>query len=384
MSRSIEQFKVLCCLGLPAGQALTAVASAVREVIPASWTRIGLFDEHGAVTAAYAENGDFPALAVARYDHFARLEPLSIAALMLPAWRAAGVGWTLHRQNAKYLNSGYYDEIEKPCDACWLLDAFVHDGTRSIVGLTLARPRSAAPFRSDDVALLDSLRPWIAHAFRDRVAQVPVDHENGAPEPVAGDSLQTATVVVDASGKILFRTRGAAQLLMMLSGSLERIGTGSGQSLSADAPGAVQRVVRDLMGAIRGNGLAPPRTHVRTVWGTVALEASWLAPTWTSAADLFENHDQMKIAVNMELREHGFVYAARVLRARGASPVQVRIGVLLASGKTKPQISQELGIKPSSVMDATRKLYSRMEVRNSAELGMRLWASGPSRHDRMT
>src|SRR5688572_5362566 len=147
-----------------------ALAAAVRDVIPAAWTRIGLYNEHGAVTCGYAEHGDFPALAVARYPHFMDNEPSSIAALMLPAWKAAGVGWTLHRQNADYLHTGYYDEIEKPLDACWLLDAMVHDGTRSTVGLTLSRPRVAKPFRSEDVTLLDSLRPWIAHAFRGRIA----------------------------------------------------------------------------------------------------------------------------------------------------------------------------------------------------------------------
>jgi DNA-binding NarL/FixJ family response regulator len=42
---------------------------------------------------------------------------------------------------------------------------------------------------------------------------------------------------------------------------------------------------------------------------------------------------------------------------------------------TKPAIARELKIKPSSVMDATRRIYERLEVRNAAELGMRLWAS---------
>ncbi len=145
MSLAVEHFKTLCCLGLPSEQALIAVAAMVREVIPSSWTRIAIFNARGNITAGFAEHGDFPALAVARYPHFMENDPASIAALMYPAWQAAGIGWTLHKQNADYLHSGYYDEIERPLDACWLLDAFVHDGTRSIVGLTLCRPRAASP-----------------------------------------------------------------------------------------------------------------------------------------------------------------------------------------------------------------------------------------------
>src|SRR5688500_20186900 len=127
-----------------------ALAAAVRDVIPAAWTRIGLYNEHGAVTCGYAEHGDFPALAVARYPHFMDNEPSSIAALMLPAWKAAGVGWTLHRQNSDYFHTVYDDEIEKPLDALCLLNAMVHDGTRSTVGPTLSLPRLAKHSRRQD------------------------------------------------------------------------------------------------------------------------------------------------------------------------------------------------------------------------------------------
>jgi DNA-binding NarL/FixJ family response regulator len=44
---------------------------------------------------------------------------------------------------------------------------------------------------------------------------------------------------------------------------------------------------------------------------------------------------------------------------------------------TKPAIAQELGIKSSSVIDATRKIYERLEVRNAAELGMKFLTAGP-------
>jgi DNA-binding CsgD family transcriptional regulator len=374
VSLAVEHFKTLCCLGLPPQNALMAIAAAVRDVIPAAWTRIALFNEQGNVTAGYAEHGDFPAVAVARYPHFMDNEPSSIAALMLPAWRAAGIGWTLHRQNADYLHSGYYDEIERPLDACWLLDAFVHDGTRSIVGLTLSRPRSANPFRSDDVVVLDSLRPWIAHAFRERVAAASQE-QNGSLEQIAVSPLHKGTVIVDASGHVLFRTAGSAQLFMMLTGAMEQIERHHGVR-DVEMPTAVQRVVRDLVTTATGGAAAPPRARVQTVWGMICLEAVWLAPPGATAADIVENRDTTQIAVNLELREHAILHAARVLRESGASPAQVRIGVLLATGKSKPEIAQELGVKPSSVVDATRKLYARLDVRNAAELGMRFWIEG--------
>jgi DNA-binding NarL/FixJ family response regulator len=51
------------------------------------------------------------------------------------------------------------------------------------------------------------------------------------------------------------------------------------------------------------------------------------------------------------------------------------MGVLLATGRSKPEIARELGVRASSVTDAARKLYARLDVRNAAELGMRFWAA---------
>ena len=49
--------------------------------------------------------------------------------------------------------------------------------------------------------------------------------------------------------------------------------------------------------------------------------------------------------------------------------------MLLATGRSKPEIAHELGVRPSSVTDAARKLYARLDIRNAAELGMRFWAA---------
>ena len=349
-----------------------AVAVGLRDVIPAGWTRICLHDERGAVTSGYAEHGAFPAIYLERFQHFAKTQPASIAGLLLPAWRAAGIGWTLQKQNADYLQSAYYHEIERVVDACWLLDAIVHDGTRSIVSLMLTRPRAAKPFRSEDVVLLDRVRPWIAHAFRDRRARAPRDQEHS----MAGEALHKATVIASAAGTILFRSAESEQLFMMLNGVSEKLGKHSG-AYHSETPITVRKVIRDLVTAATGHGTSPPSANVATHWGLISVEAVWLTPTGASARDMVANHDAMQVAVTIELRQHALPYIARVLRNSGVTPRQVRVGVLLATGMTKPAIAQELGIKPSSVMDATRKIYERLEVRNAAQLGMKfLTASG--------
>jgi hypothetical protein len=50
-------------------------------------------------------------------------DPSAPASLWVPAFRAVGIGWTLHRQGGGYLESGCYREIEAPLDSCWILGA---------------------------------------------------------------------------------------------------------------------------------------------------------------------------------------------------------------------------------------------------------------------
>ena len=89
---------------------------------------------------------------------------------------------------------------------------------------------------------------------------------------------------------------------------------------------------------------APPRAAVKTLWGLIVVEANWLVPANVNPTDVAASPLDVPIAVHLELREHASAYAARILRQRGASPSQVRIGLRLALGKPKPQIAKELGI----------------------------------------
>ena len=50
--------------------------------------------------------------------------------------------------------------------------------------------------------------------------------------------------------------------------------------------------------------------------------------------------------------------ASRLLRESGATPAQVKVGIQLALGKTKPKIADELGVQRSSVESLTKKVLS--------------------------
>ncbi len=164
---AVEHLKTLCCLGLKPESAMIAVTPLLHEIIPHGWSRLGLLEPDGAVTSGYAENLETGALL---REHFWRFmdDPSALASMWLPACRAVGIGWTLHLQGGGYLDSAFYRELVAPLDSCWILDAKIGDGGRTIGFVHLTRPRSARPFTADDVQRLDPLRPWLAHGFRPR------------------------------------------------------------------------------------------------------------------------------------------------------------------------------------------------------------------------
>jgi DNA-binding CsgD family transcriptional regulator len=111
-------------------------------------------------------------------------------------------------------------------------------------------------------------------------------------------------------------------------------------------------------------------------YGVVTLEAKWLVPKGAIPEDIAKDPKSCLISVTIELREHPVAHAARVVRESGATPTQVKVGIQLALGKTKPVIADELGIKLSSVADQAKRLYQTLDVHNSTELSTKIWLGG--------
>jgi hypothetical protein len=139
----------------------------------------------------------------------------SIESFVLDSWaalRAVAIGWGLPLQGRGYLESRYYREMEAPLDSCWVLDAMIGDGGRSIAGMHLTRPRSARPFQVDDVQRLDRLRPWLAHALR-RSAAGHADSKGEEPFSNAGAPVRSGEMILTSDGTLAHETAGLEHLL---------------------------------------------------------------------------------------------------------------------------------------------------------------------------
>ncbi|MGB6176360.1 MAG: hypothetical protein WBF43_08490, partial [Methylocella sp.] len=222
----------------------------------------------------------------------------------------------------------------------------------------------------EDVQRLDRLRPWLAHAFR-RANSGNARHEDEALISAAGARVRGGLVILTADANIVYQTASLESLLRILMG--EPSSYTRYVPVGDRLPAPVLKLIRQITGAANGTSNTPPRMRISTAFGVLTLEAKWLVPAGTPPEDAARDPKSCLISVTIDLHEHPIAHAARVLRESGATPAQTKVGIQLAFGKPKPVIADELGVQLSSVVDLTRRLYQTLDVRNSAELGAKIW-----------
>ncbi|MDQ6866976.1 MAG: hypothetical protein M3178_00645 [Pseudomonadota bacterium] len=366
---AVEHLKTLCCLGLPPESAMVAVTPLLHEIIPHGWTRLVLMEPDATMGRGYSENPEAGAVLRERMWRFMD-DPTSPWSMWMPYIQAIGIGWTLHMQGRRWLDTGWYREVEALLDACWLLDAMIGDAGRPLAFIVLSRPRTARPFTVDDVQRLDRLRPWLAHAFR-RSNSGNARHGDEAPISTAGAPVRSGQMILTADAKLVYQTASLESLLGILLGEPSNYTRSVPVRDSLPAP--VLKLLRQITGAANGTSNTPPRIRNSTAYGVLTLEAKWLVPASTPPDDAARDPKSCLVAITIELHEHAIAYAARALRESGATPAQTKVGIQLALGKPKPVIADELGLQLSSVMATTKKLYETLDVHNSAELATKIW-----------
>ena len=350
---------------------MVAVTPLLHELIPHGWSRMVLLGPDATFGHGYAENPETAAIFRERMGQFNN-DPSSPAFLWISSFRAVAIGWTLHMQGRGWLESGWYREIEAPLNSCWILDTMIGDANRTfaLAHLMLTRPRSARPFTTDDVQRLDRLRPWLAHALRPQPS-----HERHLLDEdsrgTIGAPVRSGQMILRPDGTLVFQSPGIKSLLRIL---MRMSSNYSYDMLVCDKLSPpLLKLLPQLASAANGTLSIPPRRYISTAYGVVTVEAKWLVPVGAIPADVARDPKNCLIAVTIELREHAVAHAARALRESGATPAQVKVGIHLALGKTKPVIADELGLQLSSVADLSKKLYQNLDIHNSAELGVKIW-----------
>ncbi len=183
--------------------------------------------------------------------------------------------------------------------------------------------------------------------------------------------MLSGQLILTPDTNIVYQTRGIEQLFRIIETRPADLTRYSPVRDSLPAP--ILSLVKLLNGSANGESRTPPRKQISSAYGVITLEAKWLVPADALPADIARDPNGCPTAVTIEPGQPPAAHAARILRESGATPAQLKVGLQFALGKTKRAIADELGIKPTTVVDLTRKLYQTLDIHNSAELGTRIW-----------
>jgi DNA-binding CsgD family transcriptional regulator len=194
-------------------------------------------------------------------------------------------------------------------------------------------------------------------------------HVRAVPLRRTMSKVRSGQLIATADARRVHQTASVEFLLRILTGEPTLAMRNVPMSARGGLPPPILKLFHQIIGATNGTSNIPPRVKISTAYGIVSLEAQWLLPAGTPSEDAARDPKSCLVSISIELHEHAIAYAARLLRESGATPTQTKVGILIASGKTKSMIAQELGVKILSVDDHTKKLYQALDVHNAAEPG---------------
>ena len=222
--------------------------------------------------------------------------------------------------------------------------------------LCLYRPKWQKPFDSRDQKLFKDLLPLVSHALNSpaiETIQYNLDSRQGL-------------LLLDSKGTILYQNNEAKVLLKRITHPrLQKENLIFQQSLMAELKKLCQK-----MDSIRHNQDASPPIYSHTgPWGRFIFRAYHLEHQQSEQGGL--------VGVTVEHQEPVVLKLLRGLRELPLSPMQKEVSLLLAQGIPTEQIGSRLGIKPTTLKDHIRKIYTNLNINKRDELAAKILSSSP-------
>ena len=207
-------------------------------------------------------------------------------------------------------------------------------------------------------------------------------HTAAAAERYVPAAEPPETLLLTPQGHICHASAGAHRLLLMAAGGAARhtlskpLQSLAGGLLSLLLDRLLARSVAQLQEraapGFAAQALAPPLSVVHQTpsgqWLASGVLLQALQPLQTGPATQPQQRPEALAQVTLQRLEPQRVALERALRALPLTPGQAAVCRHLLQGQTQGQISQALGVAPTTVVDHVRKLYRALDLRSSAEL----------------
>jgi len=348
-TRDVAFIRKLCTLGLPPRGLVLSLLPAVRALVPAHSAGVFWVDASGQMTSLYAERL-LPPDAMAAYHerHYGNQKDGFVAAFRARAEARDPVSW--HSFTRSEQATSYFRDVLKPLDSYHVLYAVLSDAARPFAQLSLYRGERDRPFGAGDADELRGLLRYLAAGL--------IESEQAPSEPTESIVVEEQLGVVTGAGDIVSASDAWKRLVRL--GAVARVAPG--EALRERA--AIEDFLRALTGGDDGGDAAAKHIVRHTAWGRFTVRAFRL--------DDEHGRRAQQVALLIRREEPKALSLVRGTGNSELSPQQREVALLLAQGRTNPQIAQELGLTLNTASYHVKQVYARLEVNDRDAVASRL------------
>jgi DNA-binding CsgD family transcriptional regulator len=360
----VAHIRQLCCLGLGGRAIMPALLNALRELAVFDAAEFAWVDPAGELTNLYAE----PTLPddilhfYFRRNDFAAEHP-GAATFRTRARQPDPV--TAFSVGDALMRTDFYRCVLQPLAAQHVLFCIVRDRDRPLGQLSLYRRAKRSPFSIPERQAIGSVSGYIAHGLDDSFAA----GRHTALEHSYRDTDHQAMLTLDREGRLMHCSSAARRLLLFV--TLDSVNRGTVAQQDAAIRGLMRELAEQLV-AVFGRhdepALHPPGIVVTNRWGRFVLRAYWLTDD-ARATDAL-------IGVQVRRQESTVLSLSQAMRRLDLSPQQKEVGLLVAQGKSNPEIAGALGVSLNTANYHVKQLFAKLNTHERSAVAPKLLGIG--------
>lgn len=356
----LAHIRQLCCLGLGGRAIMPALLNAVRELVPSDSAEFFWVDARGEMSNHYAEQSLPPDI---MHSYFRRADTDSehpfFASFKTRATQPDPVT-TLTFADA-FKRTDIYRAVLQHLGAEHALYCVIRERDVPLGQLSLYRGSKRGPFGAKDRAAIAAVAGYIAHGLDDSFGV----RNHAASEHSYRDTDHQAMLTLERNGTPRHCSRAARNLLQYV--ALDSFNRGT--FMQQDA--AIGDLLRDVANQLSAVYLrrecaagAPPAMAVTNRWGRFVLRAYWLTDDMHAPDAL--------IGVQIRRQEPMVLRLSQAMQRLSLSPQQREVGLLLAQGKSNPEIAGALGVSLNTANYHVKQLFAKLNTHERTEVAPKL------------
>jgi DNA-binding CsgD family transcriptional regulator len=354
----LAHIRQLCCLGLGGRAIMPALLKAARELVPSDSAEFFWVDERGEMTNYYAEQM-LPADVMQFYFRGAEAEHPFFASFRTRAAQPDPVT-TLTMTDA-FRRTDLYRSLMQYLGAEYALYCVIRERDRPLGQLALYRGKKRAPFGASERAAIAAIAGYIAHGLDDSFGA----GKRAAVDQSYRDTDQQAMLTLERDGTLRHCSSAARRFLLYV--TLDSVNRGT----VAQQDAAISGLMRELAGQLTAVfieredvAVVPPALLVTNRWGRFVLRAYCLTDD-VHAPDAL-------IGVQIRRQETMVLRLSQAMRRLSLSPQQKEVGLLVAQGKSNPEIAGALGVSLNTANYHVKQLFAKLNTHERTEVAPKL------------